>query len=156
MGAILNGKEIHGGFLNGKLLFEELDDNDVLYVCPDNGKNYVDFAGQTFMKFNTETGKANFLTGANCIINTSISTNTNKLAITLPEGFLFGDNSSIKYIPCYDASLTGTNFNVRFDGNKMYVDVPYNYEHALFLSQYVSKGDGLYSFMPTQFYVVKK
>mgnify|MGYP003364957588 CR=1 FL=1 len=156
MGAILNGKEIHGGFLNGKMLFEELDDNDVLYVCPDNGNDYVDFTGKTFMQFNTETGEAHFLTGANCVINTSISTNTHKLAITLPEGFLFGDNSSIKYIPCYNDMLNSSNLNVRFDGNKLYVEVPDDTEQTLFISQDTFRASGLYSFMITGFSVVKK
>lgn len=141
MGAILNGNEIHGGFLNGKLLFESVKDGDWI-ECPANtGKNA--WGGLSFMKFDSATSSADFLTSSHGHIDSS----ADSIAITLPDGFQFSDSPTpstktlMGYMQTdpYNNVESSWNFGIKYTKTQMLIHYGSGYSATLYLAPYAGQ-----------------
>lgn len=105
MGAILNGKEIHGGFLNGKLLFEELDDSQTWLQCPTpsnipKGANVL--TGMTLMRYNDGDNSIDIVSNAKGNLTEST------VGFQLPLGYEFDKLSGSVIMRMYVYGTSGT------------------------------------------------
>lgn len=138
MGAILNGKEIHGGFLNGKMLFESVKDGSWIECPTATGVNAWD--GLTFMKFDPSKSSADFITSAHGYIDNS----TDRIAITLPESFQFLDSPNptretlrgYMQTDAYNSYESSWDFDIKYTKTQMLIHNNMSISGTIYLGQY--------------------
>ncbi len=133
MGSILNGKEIHGGFLNGKLLFEELDDSQTWLQCPTpsnipKGANVL--TGMTLMRYNDGDNSIDIVSNAKGGLTNST------VGFQLPSGYEFEKLSgSVTMKMCvydYYGTATDTSNNVTVSRSTNQYFLSYQYAYSIF------------------------
>lgn len=136
MGAILNGKEIHGGFLNGKLLFEELDDSKTWMQCPKlsnipKGANAL--TGKTLMRYNDGDNSIDIVSNAKGELKDST------VGFQLPSGYEFEKISgSVSMRMCvYDKYGTGTDTYNTVTTSRSANQYILSYQHLYYVGTYL-------------------
>ena len=142
MGSILNGKEIHGGFLNGKLLFEELDDSQTWLQCPTpsnipKGANVL--TGMTLMRYNDGDNSIDIVSNAKGgLTNLTVG-------LQLPSGYEFDESSDrVSMNMCvYDnygtPTDTSNNVTVSRSANQYILSYQYPYSVMVYLCGYAGE-----------------
>lgn len=142
MGAILNGKEIHGGFLNGKLLFEELDDSQTWLQCPTpsnvpSGANVL--KGMTLMRYNDGNKSIDIVSNAKGgLTNLTVG-------FQLPSGYEFDESSDrVSMKTCvYDNYGTATDTSnivtASRSANQYILSYQYAYSIMIYLCGYAGE-----------------
>lgn len=115
--------------LGDQVLYDRDVQNSAWLECPDNGVEGQDFKGLTLMKWDRETNTARFKSSANVEAPKYTTTNLkNRLAITLPDGYKFLENSSklLFYGHYSSVGIKRNEFPVSIDGNQLSVQVANN------------------------------
>lgn len=122
----IGDREVLRAQIGEHVIYKKLDYSMIRYVCPDEGQKnaddpttYHDFIGTTLMQYFPDKGVGRIRSSAQFIMAPK-SQKEWRLALTLPEGFVFLDGNPETQILWSSLSIN-LEVQTKYVGNKMFV-----------------------------------